>query len=124
MTKKKYTATLSQRDRWLLHKMFLRGKAAARKLAQARILLKADVPPWGPGWDNQSIAGGLDMAEIELGILGRQGLSQRIDNMEDLRRQTSAWEKNRDEAQAKVNWQFTTANARTKLKRLYPALEE
>jgi len=64
------------------------------------------------------------MAEIELGILGRQRLSQRIDNMEDLRRQTSAWEKRRDEAQVIVNWQFTTADARTKLKRLYPSLEE
>jgi len=66
----------------------------------------------------------LDMAEIELGILGRQCLSQRIDNMEALRRQTHAWEKRRDTAKVKVNWQFTTADARTKLKRLYPSLEE
>jgi len=66
----------------------------------------------------------LDMAEIELGILSRQCLSQRIDNMEDLRRQTHAWEKRRDEAKAKVDWQFTTADARTKLKSLYPSLEE
>ena len=66
----------------------------------------------------------LDMAEIELGILGRQCLSQRIDNMEELRRQTRAWEKRRDEAQAKVDWQFTTADARTKLKKLYPSLKE
>ncbi len=66
----------------------------------------------------------LDMAEIELGILGRQCLSQRIDNIEALRRQTHTWEKRRDTARAKVNWQFTTADARTKLKRLYPLLEE
>jgi len=66
----------------------------------------------------------LDMAEIELGILGRQCLSQRIDNIEDLRRQTNAWEKSRDEAEAKVNWQFTTADARIKLRRLYPSIEE
>ncbi len=64
------------------------------------------------------------MAEIELGILGRQCLSQRIDNMEALRRQTRTWEKRRDTAKVKVNWQFTTADARTKLKRLYPSLEE
>ncbi len=57
----------------------------------------------------------LDMAEIELGILARQCLSQRIDNMEDLRRQTHAWEKHRDQMQARVDWQFTTADARTKL---------
>ncbi len=66
----------------------------------------------------------LDMAEIELGILGRQCLSQRIDNIEALRRQTRIWEKRRDTAKTKVNWQFTTADARTKLKRLYPSLEE
>jgi len=58
----------------------------------------------------------LDMAEIELGILGRQCLSQRIDNIDDLRRQIQAWQKNRDQAAVKVNWQFTTENARTKLR--------
>lgn len=66
----------------------------------------------------------LDMAEIELGILGRQCLSQRIDNIEDLRRQTKAWEESRDKAEAKVNWQFTTPDARIKLRRLYPSIEE
>ena len=66
----------------------------------------------------------LDMAEIELGILGRQCLSQRIDKIQDLRRQVEAWEKSRDNAEAKVNWQFTTADARIKLKRLYPSTEE
>jgi len=66
----------------------------------------------------------LDMAEIELGILGRQCLSQRIDNIDELRRQVNAWEKDRDEANAKVNWHFTTADARTKLKKLYPSLDE
>jgi hypothetical protein len=65
----------------------------------------------------------LDMAEIELGILGRQCLSRRIDNVEDLRREVKAWEKSRDQARAKVNWQFTTADARIKLRRLYPSLE-
>jgi hypothetical protein len=66
----------------------------------------------------------LDMAEIELGILGRQCLSQRIDNINDLRRQTQAWEKSRDQAAVKVNWQFTTDDARIKLRRLYPSMEE
>jgi hypothetical protein len=66
----------------------------------------------------------LDMAEIELGILGRQCLSQRIDNIQDLRRQVDAWEKSRDKAKVKVNWQFTTADARIKLRRLYPSTEE
>jgi hypothetical protein len=66
----------------------------------------------------------LDIAEIELGILSRQCLSQRIDNIEKLREETAAWEKHRDGAQVKVNWQFTTADARTKLKSLYPSMDE
>jgi hypothetical protein len=66
----------------------------------------------------------LDMAEIELGILGRQCLSQRIDNADALRREIRAWETMRDTAETKVNWQFTTADARIKLKRLYPSIDE
>ena len=66
----------------------------------------------------------LDMAEIELGILGRQCLSRRIADIDTLRQETKAWEKNRNEAEAKVNWQFTTADARIKLGRLYPSMEE
>ena len=66
----------------------------------------------------------LDIAEIELGILSRQCLSQRIDNIEKLREETATWEKNRDQAEVKVDWQFTTADARTKLKRLYPSMDE
>jgi hypothetical protein len=65
----------------------------------------------------------LDMAEIELGILGRQCLSRRIENVEELRREVQAWEQQRDASDSKVNWQFTTADARTKLRRLYPSLE-
>ena len=65
----------------------------------------------------------LDMAEIELGILGRQCLARRIDNMGDLRREAKAWETARDAARSKVDWQFTTEDARTKLKRLYPSIE-
>lgn len=66
----------------------------------------------------------LDMAEIELGILNRQCLSQRIDNIGKLREETAAWERNRDGAEVKVNWQFTTADARIKLKSLYPSMDE
>ena len=66
----------------------------------------------------------LNMAEIELGILSRQCLSRRIDNIDDLRREAKAWETARDTAGSKVNWQFTTEDARIKLRRLYPSLEE
>ncbi len=63
------------------------------------------------------------MAEIELGILGRQCLARRIDNAEQLEREVDAWETSRNAAEAKADWQFTTANARIKLKKLYPSLE-
>ena len=65
----------------------------------------------------------LDMAEIELGILGRQCLARRIDNVDDLRREAKAWETARNSAATKVNWQFTTADARIRLRRLYPSIE-
>jgi hypothetical protein len=65
----------------------------------------------------------LDMAEIELGILGRQCLARRIDNADDLRREVKAWEVTRNSAGTKVNWQFTTADARIKLRKLYPSID-
>jgi hypothetical protein len=65
----------------------------------------------------------LDMAEIELGILARQCLSRRIDNREQLKDEVAAWQLIRNTAEAKVNWRFTTDDARIKLKRLYPSIE-
>ena len=65
----------------------------------------------------------LDMAEIELGILARQCLSRRIDNMEKLKDEVAAWQVIRNTAEAKVNWRFTTKDARIKLKKLYPSIE-
>ena len=65
----------------------------------------------------------LDMAEIELGILGRQCLARRIDSSEELTREVAAWKTARNATKAKVNWQFTTDNARIKLKKLYPSIE-
>lgn len=66
----------------------------------------------------------LDMAEIELGILGRQCLSRRIEDIDSPRKEAKAWENGRNQAEAKVNWQFTTTDARTKLWRLYPSMDE
>jgi hypothetical protein len=66
----------------------------------------------------------LNVAEIELSILGRQCLSRRINNAEELRRQTQAWEAEHDAAERKVNWQFTTVDARIKLRKLYPSFRE
>ncbi len=59
--KKKYIVALTEEERQMLQEMLSRGKAAARKLTHARILLKADAPPIGPGWDDARIAEGLEV---------------------------------------------------------------
>ena len=64
----------------------------------------------------------LNMAETELSILSRQCLDRRIDNKELLTREVAAWEKDRNAYESKIDWQFTTADARIKLKRLYPSI--
>ena len=61
------------------------------------------------------------MAEIELSVLSAQCLDRRIGSMARLRREVAAWEEERNERQVGVDWQFTTADARIKLRRLYPA---
>jgi hypothetical protein len=63
----------------------------------------------------------LNMAECEIGIVLGQCLSQRIASIPIVQRQTAAWEKRRNADKATVNWRFTTTQARTKLKRLYPS---
>ena len=59
--KKKYIVTLIEEERQMLQEMLSRGKAAARKLMHARILLKADAPPSGPGWNDETIAEALEV---------------------------------------------------------------
>ncbi len=66
----------------------------------------------------------LNVAEIELSVMIRQCLNRRIDQLETLHEQVAAWQAARDRAKARVEWRFTTADARIKLKRLYPTLEE
>ena len=65
----------------------------------------------------------LNMAEIELNVLISQCLGRRIDNIEEIKQEVSAWQKHRDNKKAKVNWQFSAEDARIKLSRLYPTLE-
>jgi hypothetical protein len=64
----------------------------------------------------------LNMAEIELSVLARQCLAQRIETKEDLERHVAAWEEERNERGDQIKWRFTTADARIKLRRLYPTL--
>ena len=65
----------------------------------------------------------LNMAEIEFSALQRQCLDRRIPDQETLREEIAAWEDRRNEQTAKVNWRFTTADARIRLKRLYPSIK-
>jgi hypothetical protein len=64
----------------------------------------------------------LNMAEIELSVLSRQCLDRRIPDQERLRCEVTAWAERRNRSNATIDWQFTTADARIKLKKLYPTL--
>ena len=64
----------------------------------------------------------LNIAEIELNVLWGQCLNRRIDDIETVRKEAVAWQDIRNNKNAKVNWQFATADARVKLSRLYPTL--
>ena len=63
----------------------------------------------------------LNMAETELSILSRQCLDRRIESQEIMVQETTTWEQDRNKLGAGIDWQFTTADARIKLKRLYPS---
>ena len=65
----------------------------------------------------------LNVAEMELSVVARQCLDRRIPDLGVLRREVAAWVATRNAAVVKVDWQFTTADARVKLKRLYPSIE-
>jgi hypothetical protein len=63
------------------------------------------------------------MAEVELNVLMGQCLSGRIDKLDKIVKETAAWQINRNNKNAKINWRFTTDDARIKLKKLYPLCE-
>jgi len=65
----------------------------------------------------------LNIAEIELNVMARQCLPRRLDSVETVSGQLEAWSNDRNSAIAKVNWQFTAENARTKLVSVYPKFE-
>lgn len=65
----------------------------------------------------------LNVAEMELSVLARQCLDRRIPDQDTLAREVDAWQTQRNDAVVKVNWQFTTDDARIKLHKLYPSIE-
>jgi DDE superfamily endonuclease len=65
----------------------------------------------------------LNMAEIELAVLAEQCLDRRLADQVTLEREVAAWEATRNAASRGIDWRFTTADARIKLKHLYPAIQ-
>lgn len=86
--------------------------AEARRIAEQ---LEIHYTPLHGSW--------LNMAEIEFAALARQCLSRRIGTVKELEQQVHTWQEQRNAAQTTINWRFTSADARIKLKRLYPTLE-
>lgn len=64
----------------------------------------------------------LNMAEIELNVLTKQCLNRRIDNIKTIKEEVKAWQNHRNNKDARIKWQFTTKDARVKLHRLYPSI--
>ena len=86
--------------------------AEARRIAQ---WLEIHYTPKHGSW--------LNIAEIELGVLARQCLDRRIPNQRVLEQETGAWQKQRNREAIRVDWRFTTGDARIKLKSLYPSIQ-
>ncbi|MBA3471794.1 MAG: IS630 family transposase, partial [Rubrobacter sp.] len=87
--------------------------AEARRLCQK---LEIHYTPKHGSW--------LNMAEIELSVLARQCLDRRIPDRETLAGEVGAWEAERNAAESSIDWRFTSADARIKLKHLYPEIVE
>ena len=65
----------------------------------------------------------LNMAETDLSVLATQCLNRRMPHSSTLTQEVAAWERQRNAAQCRVNWRFTTPDARLKRKRLYPSIQ-
>ncbi len=65
----------------------------------------------------------LNVAEVELAVLEKQSIGGRVGDRASLAERTKAWEQERNAAKAKIDWQFKTADARIKLRRLYPRIQ-
>ena len=86
--------------------------AEARRIAER---LEVHYTPKHGSW--------LDMAEIEIGVMARQCLDRRIPDQSALRQEVGAWQHQRNRDMVRVDWRFTTDDARIKLKSLYPAIQ-
>jgi len=108
---KKYVVKLSDAEREQLNTLIRSGKHRARRLVER---FEWHYTPKHGSW--------LDMAESELSVLSGQCLDRRIADKQTLIEEVGAWQNSRNKNHAKADWQFTTADARVKLKRLYPTI--
>ena len=94
--------------------------AEARRIAER---LEIHYTPKHGSWLNPASSTGQAMAEIEIGALARQCLDRRIPSQDALRREVGASQTQRNRDMVRVEWRFTTEDARTKLKSLYPPIQ-
>ena len=94
--------------------------AEARRIAGR---LEIHYTPKHGSWLNPVSSTGQAMAEIEIGVMARQCLDRRIPDQEVLRREVETWQGQRNRDTVRVNWRFTTQDARIKLKSLYPSIQ-
>ncbi|MDJ1182067.1 helix-turn-helix domain-containing protein [Roseofilum sp. BLCC_M143] len=136
MPAKRYIVSLTEEERQELEKLTKTGKAAARKINHARILLKADINQSGGGWKDSEIASALDVSirtiervrqrwmeeGLEKAINPRPHPESKLKKI-DGEKEIAAWEKQRNQTGSVMDWQFTTEEARIKLKHLYPLIK-
>jgi transposase len=91
--KKKYIVTLTGTERRMLQEMLSRGKAAARKLMHARILLKADAGPAGPSWNDETIAQGLEVGRATVERVRREFVEEGLEAALDRRKPRRQYER-------------------------------
>jgi transposase len=94
--KKKYIVTLTEAERQILQAMLSKGKAAARKLTHARILLKADAGPGGPNWDDATIAQGLEVGRATVERVRKELVEEGLDAALNRRRPRREYDRTLD----------------------------
>jgi hypothetical protein len=126
IVEKRYRVTLLEDERQELQSMVSVGKAAARKLVRARILLLADQAEGGPGKKDPEIADALGCGRMTIARTRKQFVEEGMDaTLDEASKQLIAEVRQaRNSNESKIDWRFTTADARIKLKRLYPSIHD
>ena len=94
--KKKYVVTLTSEERQMLQEMLSRGKTAARKLAHARILLKADASASGPAWSDDAIAQGLEVGRATVERVRKEFVEEGLQAALERRKSCRVYERTLD----------------------------